>query len=159
MTSNPYADLVNIPTIPTNTTSANATNIPSTSTVMITTNVESTRSLRVGHADFLSSTTTSLKNSRTLNTGFAIVCISDLRWHARRDLNPQPTVLETVALPIELLAYPTERCRYGLLLLFLMHHVFAALRAKLPQLKPAHGRALLVFVRHVVAVLALGAGH
>src|ERR1043166_9863484 len=107
MTSNPYADLVNIPTIPTNTTSANATNIPSTSTVMITTNVESTSSLRVGHADFLSSTTTSLKNSRTLNTGFAIVCISDLRWHARRDLNPQPTVLETAALPIELLAYPT----------------------------------------------------
>ena len=27
-----------------------------------------------------------------------------LGWHARRDLNPQPTVLETVALPIELLA-------------------------------------------------------
>jgi hypothetical protein len=25
-------------------------------------------------------------------------------WQARRDLNPQPTVLETVALPVELLA-------------------------------------------------------
>src|SRR6185312_356872 len=27
------------------------------------------------------------------------------RWHARRDSNPQPAVLETAALPIELLAY------------------------------------------------------
>ena len=26
-------------------------------------------------------------------------------WQARRESNPQPTVLETVALPIELLAY------------------------------------------------------
>src|SRR5690606_33548173 len=26
-------------------------------------------------------------------------------WHARRDSNPQPAVLETAALPIELLAY------------------------------------------------------
>ena len=26
-------------------------------------------------------------------------------WQARRDLNPQPSVLETDALPIELLAY------------------------------------------------------
>jgi hypothetical protein len=25
-------------------------------------------------------------------------------WHARRDSNPQPAVLETAALPIELLA-------------------------------------------------------
>ena len=28
-----------------------------------------------------------------------------LEWHARRDSNPQPAVLETAALPIELLAY------------------------------------------------------
>src|SRR6478752_3765048 len=27
------------------------------------------------------------------------------QWHARRDSNPQPAVLETAALPIELLAY------------------------------------------------------
>jgi hypothetical protein len=27
------------------------------------------------------------------------------KWHARRDSNPQPTDLESVALPIELLAY------------------------------------------------------
>ena len=30
---------------------------------------------------------------------------SSEKWHARRDLNPQPAVLETAALPIELLAY------------------------------------------------------
>ncbi len=28
-----------------------------------------------------------------------------VKWQARRDLNPQPAVLETAALPIELLAY------------------------------------------------------
>jgi hypothetical protein len=26
-------------------------------------------------------------------------------WHARRESNPQPAVLETAALPVELLAY------------------------------------------------------
>src|SRR5579871_4396833 len=30
---------------------------------------------------------------------------SSVEWHARRDSNPQPAVLETAALPIELLAY------------------------------------------------------
>ena len=38
-------------------------------------------------------------------------------WQARRDSNPQPTVLETVALPIELLAYACatvqNRVNYG----------------------------------------------
>ena len=34
--------------------------------------------------------------------------------HARRDSNPQPTVLETATLPIELLAY----------LIFLFHLIF-----------------------------------
>ena len=32
-------------------------------------------------------------------------------WHARRDLNPQPAVLETAALPIELLACVTSSRR------------------------------------------------
>src|SRR5690606_27183174 len=31
--------------------------------------------------------------------------LATLGWHARRDSNPQPAVLETAALPIELLAY------------------------------------------------------
>ena len=30
------------------------------------------------------------------------------RWHGRRDLNPQQAVLETAALPIELLPYASE---------------------------------------------------
>ena len=29
-------------------------------------------------------------------------------WQARQELNPQPPVLETGALPIELLAYPVQ---------------------------------------------------
>ena len=31
-------------------------------------------------------------------------CLADTIWQARQGLNPQPTVLETVALPVELLA-------------------------------------------------------
>src|SRR5262249_31719297 len=31
-------------------------------------------------------------------------------WQARRESNPQPPVLETGALPIELLAYPIAEC-------------------------------------------------
>ncbi len=31
--------------------------------------------------------------------------IPDKEWQARRESNPQPAVLETAALPIELLAY------------------------------------------------------
>jgi hypothetical protein len=34
------------------------------------------------------------------------------KWHARRDSNPQPAVLETAALPIELLAYSFEKYRF-----------------------------------------------
>src|ERR1700754_832852 len=35
----------------------------------------------------------------------AFVFMRTQEWHARRDSNPQPAVLETAALPIELLAY------------------------------------------------------
>src|SRR5580698_8938882 len=31
--------------------------------------------------------------------------VTSIRWQARRESNPQPAVLETAALPIELLAY------------------------------------------------------
>src|SRR5690554_1909050 len=34
-------------------------------------------------------------------------------WQARRESNPQPAVLETAALPIELLAYLTLRAPHG----------------------------------------------
>src|SRR5690606_30457913 len=44
--------------------------------------------------------------------------VAFLSWHARRDSNPQPAVLETAALPIELLAYmnclPSEKGNGGL---------------------------------------------
>src|SRR5579862_2388695 len=84
-------------------------------------------------------------------------------WHARRDLNPQPTVLETVALPIELLAYP--HCGLvrlqppSLLLRLAMGYVLPALRAKLAQLQPLGTLCSLVPRRRVTAALALGAGH
>src|SRR6185437_13513909 len=37
--------------------------------------------------------------------------IQIMHWHARRDSNPQPAVLETAALPIELLAYKRSVAR------------------------------------------------
>src|ERR1017187_725552 len=109
-----------------NTTSASATNTPRINTVTITTSVESISSLRVGHDDFFNSATTSARKSRILRNGLVMLLFYSQSafvrhltalppgspprfyrsWHARRDLNPQPTVLETVALPIELLAYP-----------------------------------------------------
>ncbi len=37
-------------------------------------------------------------------------CLHSGAWHARKDLNPQPAVLETAALPIELRAYVLRVC-------------------------------------------------
>jgi hypothetical protein len=166
-----------------NTKSANATNTPKISTVTITTIVESISSFRVGQDDFFNSTVTSARKSRTLRNGFVIYCysLSPLRhpdqpiclqerwprlhrsWHARRDLNPQPTVLETVALPIELLAYPhhglvhpeSHQCLLG----FAMGDMLPAFRTKLAQLQPLGTLCLLIPGRRVVATLALSAGH
>ena len=70
-------------------------------------------------------------------------------WQARRESNPQPPVLETGALPIELLAYS---------LALLVSRVLPAEAAELAQLEPL-GRLLLVLRRAVVATLALGARH
>jgi hypothetical protein len=66
-------------------------------TATITTTVES-RSSAVGQVAFWSSATISPKKMRMLRNGFFMG-----RWQARRDSNPQPTVLETATLPIELL--------------------------------------------------------
>src|SRR6185369_13274694 len=41
---------------------------------------------------------------RVLSTSAEVLFASFVEWHARRDSNPQPAVLETAALPIELLA-------------------------------------------------------
>ena len=61
-----------------------------------------------GHEAFMSSTLTSLTKFFTLrNTGRECLEAELGVWekHGRRDLNPQPAVLETAALPIELLPF------------------------------------------------------
>jgi hypothetical protein len=71
------------------------------------------------------------------------------REHVRRDLNPQPAVLETAALPIELLTF-------GTLFRFLVDHVLVAPRTVLLVLDTTRLLALVLRGR-VVAALALGA--
>src|SRR5262245_42012655 len=44
-------------------------------------------------------------------TNSPIPPFTNLTWQARRESNPQPPVLETGALPIELLAYPIANCQ------------------------------------------------
>ena len=70
--------------------------------------------------------------------------------HARQELNPQPLVLETSALPIELLAYEPKRglARFG------VFGVLAAARAKLLQAQTLF-YVLLVFGSAVIAFLAI----
>src|SRR4029077_8200879 len=71
-------------------------------------------------------------------------------WQARRDSNPQLPVLETGALPIELLAYEP-------LLALFVSRMFPAEPAELAHLETL-GRLLLVLRRAVVAPLTLRAG-
>src|SRR5688572_11627887 len=86
---------------------------------------------------------------------------------ARQDLNPQPLVLETSALPIELLAYvswvaifvynyPTFK-----LLGFAMRRVFPATRTKFAKLKTVRvvSAVLLSSVISLFAVVALKRNH
>src|SRR4051812_24744296 len=63
-----------------------------------TTMVESRSSALVGQVAFWSSPTISPRKMRVLRNGFFMAKI----WQARRESNPQPTVLETATLPIEL---------------------------------------------------------
>ncbi len=74
-----------------------------------------------------------------------------MKRQARQESNPQPTVLETVALPVELLA-----CNNALTL-FPMGGVFATARAVLFQRDPA-AIVLAVLLACIVPFLALGAG-
>src|SRR6185503_16822394 len=82
-------------------------------------------------------------------------------WQAKRDSNPQPPVLETGALPVELLAYANPSALasallpYALLLLF-VPRVLAAEAAVLAEFETAR-RLLLVLGRAVVPALALTA--
>src|SRR5262245_31662663 len=100
-------------------------------------------------------------------------------WQARRESNPQPPVLETGALPIELLAYhiadwglriadllrivavksainPHSAIRNPQSLTLPVGSVFATEAAELGKLQPL-GRLLLVLRRAVIAPLALSA--
>ena len=67
-----------------------------------------------------------------------------------RDSNPQPTVLETVTLPIELPTYSES------LLGFLVNGMLAAERAELLVLY-ARGVKTLILVAVIVALIAFGA--
>jgi hypothetical protein len=76
----------------------------------MTTIVDSHSSGLVGQLHFSSSVFTSPMNVRALPYPLSdFIHVSGfrhgVRWHGRRDLNPQPPVLETGALPIELLPY------------------------------------------------------
>src|SRR5262249_50089574 len=71
-------------------------------------------------------------------------------WQARRESNPQPPVLETGALPIELLAY----CRRVALLGLLVSCVLSAIRTVLAHLETL-ARLFPVLRRAVVAPLTL----
>src|SRR5262245_30610455 len=52
-----------------------------------------------------SAATTAFALSAAVASGTLISSVMRNRWQARRESNPQPAVLETAALPIELLAY------------------------------------------------------
>src|SRR5262249_37543223 len=91
------------------------------STVTITTTVESRSSSRVGQLTLLSSPRTSFPYSRSWFIADIAAVPSRIPardhraphrsaagWQARQDLNLQPPVLETGALPIELLAYTRQ---------------------------------------------------
>ncbi len=72
----------------------------------MTTMVESRSSVRVGQLAFWSSPTISPTKMRVLWNGFFMGCCGNLlEWQGRRESNPQPTVLETATLPIELHPY------------------------------------------------------
>ena len=73
-------------------------------------------------------------------------------WHARKDSNPQHSVLETDALPIELLA-----CKGWRLTGLLVNRMATAPGAILLDLHTI-GHGCLVLGRRIVTTLALGAG-
>ena len=81
--------------------------------------------------------------------------IPNLFWQARRDSNPQHSVLETDALPLELLAYIIVETHYNAsLLCFLVNDMPPAVGAILLKLQLIR-RALLVLCRCIILSLAL----
>ncbi len=67
--------------------------------------------------------------------------------HARRDSNPQPTVLETATLPIELLAF----------LIFLFRFLLISSYLDIPQVSRARGRVLIQNIAHATGADRLAA--
>ena len=78
-------------------------------------------------------------------------------WQGRRDSNPQPADLESAALPLELLPYPTPwpTAKRGLLAFF-VNGVLTAELAELLELKLV-GSLLLVLRRLIIFTFALSA--
>ena len=154
-------------------------------------------SRRDGHVTRRISLRTSVKNVRLLShqprmppsvvlTGAGLTCSRVLirchperrrpsrpafaAWQVRRDSNPQPPVLETGALPIELLTYSTSGLGSGFsaltdaeprpepeaLFRLLVRRVLPAEATELAELEPL-GRLLLVLRRAVVPALAVAA--
>src|SRR6185295_5726966 len=86
--------------------------VAKTALVMSTTIVVPTTSSRVGKLTFRISARTSDRNSFAFVHQFMLGATPKQGWQGRRDSNPQPSVLETDALPLELLPYfssPTPR--------------------------------------------------
>ncbi len=79
-----------------------------------------------------------------------------MEWQDRRESNPQPSVLETDALPIELLSSKAPKTQPSMLLdfTFFVKGVFTTKRTKLAQ-SHFFWLVLLVFVRRIVATLTL----
>src|SRR6266540_5929096 len=120
----------------------------------ITTTVVPMTSFLPGQLTFFISTQTSRKKSRVMGhhsrIGFIPLSARSFLWQGWRDSNPQPTVLETAALPIR--ATPLLGSNFP----FLVHRVLAAEAAVLRPLE-LFGVRLLVLGRRVVATLALRA--
>src|SRR5215470_16889875 len=117
----------------------------------MTTTVVPTTSVRPGQLTFFISTQTSRRKSRVVGhhsrIGFMSLLSPRCLWQGWRDSNPQPTVLETAALPIR--ATPLNFS-------FLVRRVLAAEAAILRELQLL-GVGLLVLLRRVVPAFALGA--
>src|SRR6478672_1741107 len=128
----------------------------------ITTTVVPMTSFFPGQLTFFISTQTSRKKSRVVGHHSLIGFIYSLRshsprvpcpvsrlWQGWRDSNPQPTVLETAALPIRATPLSNERSHLS----FFVRRVLAAEAAVLRELQLLRVR-LLVLRRRVVAPLA-----
>lgn len=78
--------------------------------------------------------------------------MSEKTWQGSQESNPEPMVLETITLPIELLP-----CVNAALLGFFVDHMAAYIRIELPQFQPL--RIITAVFLGVVDVTAFRATH